>query len=273
MGEILLRNLQPGATYHLTSMLNLPLTLNYEGDNPVTLNIDPSLPDANEGKVGFESIPDLNWIKVDPSSFDIYSTTVIHSNITLSLPEDESIRGKKYIVYLWSKTSGKEGALGVGVGVKSRVLLTVAKEKESSGESLGGNSYLSFKVEPGSTTIEKVKPGKRIRVGKRAKRSLRVINTGDKEMEFNIQVISGDSLGLPAPQGTVWGPPETEFKIHPTNLKIKAWEKKEFKVDFKIPEEPQHYGKNYQYFLRVTPQGSGITSGIIFRLRVKTVEK
>ena len=272
LGEILLRNLQPGTTYHLTSMVQLPLTLNYEGDHPITLKLDPVLPDVNEGKAGFEPIPNLNWIGVEPSSFDIQSSSTVYSNVTIALPEDASLRGKKFIAYIWSKSLSKEGAVSVGVGVKSRILLTVAQETGNAEDS-PKSSYLNFKVDPATVLIEKVKPGKMISVNRKTHKTLKVINTGDQTMEFKLQFVSGDSLDLPAPSGLSWGPDSTEFKIQPSTLKIKSGKAGKFKVYLKVPEQSQYYGKEFQYLLRVTPQGSGLTSGVLFRVTVKTVEE
>ena len=272
MGEVLLRNLQPGQTYKLTSLLKVPLRVTYEGENPMTILIDPVPPGTGEMKEGYEAIPSTGWITLEPGSFEVGGSSVVESNVSITLPDDDSILGKKYAVYLWSRTMGQGKGFSLGLGVKSRLLITVAGERAlpSQGEM---SSYMDFRLEPGSIQLNAARPGKWVKLRKEIGRNLTVHNMGGRDMEFVVTQVPGSSLDMTPPSGTEWGPDGAEFKVSPVKMKIGAGKSNDLKVSMRIPDEERHYGKRYHYLLRVTPEGTGMTSGILFRVTVNTVPK
>ncbi|KKR68757.1 MAG: hypothetical protein A3I11_07590 [Elusimicrobia bacterium RIFCSPLOWO2_02_FULL_39_32] len=275
MGELLLRHLQPGTTYNLTTLLQFPLEVMYEGSSEVVLKLDPVFPEENERKEGFENIPNLEWIHVNPNIFETKGSTVIHSNVTIAIPNETALLGKKFIVYLWSRVTKKGGGFGMGIGTKSRLLLTIAEKKNDTENFMQGSSYMGFKLDPGIATLKKAPLGKKIKALKNSKGSLKIINFGSENRDFKMEVIDGNSLGMEPPQGMEWGPKETEISIKPSKAKIKAGKSKKVKINLKLPEDEQFYGKKYQYLLRVSPNdvGEGISSGILFRINLETVSK
>lgn len=273
MGEVLLRHLQPGTTYDLTTLLQFPFKVTYEGNSNMLLKLDPVLPEKNEKKEGFENIPDLEWIKMSPDIFEIKGSTVIHSNVTITLPNEDALLGKKFIVYLWSRVSKKGGGFGMGIGTKSRLLLTIAEKKNKSENSILGSSYMGFKLEPGMVTLKKVALGKKIKALKNVKGELKIINFGSENKEFKMEIVDGSALGMKPPEGMEWGPKETEILIKPNKAKIKSGKSKKVKMVLKLPKQEEFYGKKYQILLRVSPIGEGISSGILFRINLETRPK
>lgn len=269
MGEVLLRNLQPGATYHLTELLKFPLRVTYEGDKPVGLGLSSVLPDAKEGKEGYEAIPDPGWIRVNPSEFQLEGSTTIESNVSIALPEDESLRGKKFIVYVWAQTLGSGKGVSLGLGTKSRLLITVAKEKVE-GSTAPAQSYMSFKLDPPAVAFKNIRPGRKIQLHKLLKKKFRIQNYGGQTKKFSLKAVSGASLDMSPPQETQWGPESTEIKISPQEMTVDPGGEKNFKVALNIPDEPASYGKKFHYLLRVTPEGTGMTSGILLRIDLET---
>lgn len=275
MGELLLRHLQPGTTYNLTTLLQFPLEVVYEGSSEVILKLDPVLPEENEKKEGFENIPDLEWIHVNPNIFETKGSTVIHSNVTITIPNENALLGRKFIVYLWSRVAKKGGGFGMGIGTKSRLLLTIAEKKNNPENFTQGSSYMGFKLDPGMATLKKTLLGKKIKALKNSKGSLKIINFGSENKKFKIEVVDGSSLGMEPPEGMEWGSKETEISIKPNKIKIKAGKSKKIKISLKLPKKEKFYGKKYQYLLRVSPDdlGEGISSGILFRINLETLSK
>src|SRR5262245_11349098 len=65
IGELLLQNLQPGQTYDLKDLLNLPYRVEYDGVAESYIVITPSgYQEEADKKPGYELVPDLNWISV-----------------------------------------------------------------------------------------------------------------------------------------------------------------------------------------------------------------
>ena len=95
-------------------------------------------------------------------------------------------------------------------------------------------------------------------------------NYGKEDKTFKLEFLDGRSLDMSAPSGMEWGPADTEFKISPSHFKVKAGEKKKYKLSLKLPDKPEYYGKKYHYMVRVTPEGTGMTSGILLRINLAT---
>ncbi len=273
MGEVLLRNLQPGATYHLTSLLSFPLRLTYSSEQPAAIVIRPSLPEEAEMKAGYDPIPDPEWVRLEPSRFRVEKSSVVESNVTIAIPNDESLRGKKFIVYLWSQTMGEGKGIALGLGAKSRLLLSIATEKSTAATNVPAKSYMHFELSPSAVHLPNVQPGKNYDLRKALGKDFLVKNTGAEDKKFRLEIIAADSLDMSPPRDVQWGPAKTEFKITPADMKVKKRGSKKFNVSFKIPDEPESYGKKFQYLLRVTPEGVGMSSGILFRIGVETAKK
>ena len=46
--------------------------------------------------------------------------------------------------------------------------------------------------------------------------------------------------------------------------------RKKFKVRVQVPDRTENYGKKFQYLIRATPKGAGVSSGLLFRLNLET---
>lgn len=272
MGEVLLRNLQPGQQYHLTSLLKFPLRVTYEGEKPVTILIDPALPEPNEMKKNYEPIPDIRWVKVSPSSFESVQSTTVETNVSISIPDDDALLGRKFIVYLWSHTIGAQKGMHLGLGVKSRLLISIAKEKNVETSTAVPSSYMDFKITPAAVSLKAIKPGQTVTLDAFEGQSLRIENFGDEDREFSLQGVPGGDLDMDPPQGLEWGPLETELVVTPAKVRVAKGKTENFRVTLKIPERPASYGRKYHFLVRATPEGIGMTSGILFRMNVDTID-
>ena len=126
--EIKLENLQIGKSYSTNKDAGLPLEIVNTGENPIDLKIELLTAGPSELKEGFEPVPDLAWIKLEKDEFkNIKPKNSAVTDVVISIPNDEKYRGKKYQVYIWSHTVGTS----VGVGLKSRLLLNMDKDKHN----------------------------------------------------------------------------------------------------------------------------------------------
>ena len=118
-------NLQPGKTYSVKEMTKKDLAVTNTTDGvTVDIEIVPEKPvDYNLVK-GYEPIPDLSWIKIEKTYFkEVGPKQSAATDVLVSIPNDETYRGKKYQVYIYSHTAG-EGAMRIGV--MSRLFIETA---------------------------------------------------------------------------------------------------------------------------------------------------
>jgi len=96
------------------------------GDTAIDLKIEVLLPEKSELKAGgYAPIPDLSWITLERSEFkEVKPGAEAVTDVIISIPGDEKYRGRKFQVFIWSRTVGRS----IGVGLKSKLLLTVREK-------------------------------------------------------------------------------------------------------------------------------------------------
>ena len=276
MGEVILNNLQPGATYDLTAMMKFPMKIAYEGKRRITVEVKPSKPSPEEKlQAGYVPIPDANWIHVDPSLFQMNGSSAVSTNVTITVPDDESLRGKKFVGYIVTQTAEqkKRGGLDIGPGAQGRLLISIATQKRAGGEPKKMSSYMSFRLEPQAVYATNVKPGRKIVLSQVAKKPLQVQNFGNENKQFTVERITGDSLGMTLSGARQWGPADTQMEVQPSSMKVRKGKSKDYDVSLTVPDVPSSYGKKFLYLVRVTPEGVGMSSGILLRINVDTASK
>jgi hypothetical protein len=123
--EVILEDLEVGKTYSTKEVAGLPLVVVNTGKEPVDLKLELLLPDTSELKEGYESIPDLAWIRLEKTDFKkIMPNEAATTDVLISIPEDKLHLGKKYQVFIWSHTTGGT----IGIGLKSKLLLKIKGE-------------------------------------------------------------------------------------------------------------------------------------------------
>ena len=130
VGEVVLENLKISKTYSLRTLANLPLTLTNSGDRSVTVALDPMLPGESELRGGAEAIGSLEWISVEPKTLTLEAGQTGTADVTLVLPDDEKLFGRRFQAMVWSHTLPDPNDL-VSVGLKSRIIFSVDTERDS----------------------------------------------------------------------------------------------------------------------------------------------
>jgi hypothetical protein len=104
LGEVVVENLQVGRIYNLSQLANLKLIVTNTSDYSVNLKMDVLYPDSSELRLGARAIPDTSWISLSQCSFRIAKNERASSEILISVPDKDDLRGQKYQVTIWSHT-------------------------------------------------------------------------------------------------------------------------------------------------------------------------
>lgn len=125
--EVYLEELETGKTYSTKETANLPLTVINTGEEAVDLKLDLLMPDTSELKEGYEPIPDLAWLQLEKTEFeDVKPNESAVTDVLITIPDDEQYKGKRYQVFIWSRTIGTK----IGVGLKSKLLFSIKDDRE-----------------------------------------------------------------------------------------------------------------------------------------------
>lgn len=123
-GEVKVENLKIGKEYSLEEVAKFPLIVNNTSDEVLELKVEVLYPKPKELKEDFEPIPDISWITLEKEEFTLKPQEEAKTDVIIRIPDDKKYLGKRYQVYIWSHTVGRS----LGVGLKSRLLFTIASE-------------------------------------------------------------------------------------------------------------------------------------------------
>ncbi|MCX5715391.1 MAG: hypothetical protein NTV07_00670 [Candidatus Omnitrophica bacterium] len=128
--EVKLKNLQPGKTYSVlketgqqlvikNTTENITVDIGIVSEKPVNYNLVP----------GYEPIPNLSWVEIKTKDFkDLKPGESAVTDIEIKIPPDKKYTGKKYQVYIYSHTAGKET---FRMGLMSRILIETGPSTEA----------------------------------------------------------------------------------------------------------------------------------------------
>jgi len=124
-GKVILENVPAGAKYSMRRDSQFPLVIENNSDMTIDLRLEILIPEEDEVQEGYEPIPDAEWITLGRDSFTVDPYGKAETDVVINIPDNEDYLGRKFHVFIWSHTIGE----AVGVGIKSKLLFTVEKEK------------------------------------------------------------------------------------------------------------------------------------------------
>ena len=124
--EVKIEGAKPDVIYSIKEQAGKPLIVKnttetrsvdiaIEAEKPVDYNLVP----------GYEPIPDLSWVVIEKNYFEnVMPGESAETDIMIKIPDDEKYSEKKYQVYIYSHTAGKDM---MRMGLMSRILIETAK--------------------------------------------------------------------------------------------------------------------------------------------------
>ena len=183
VGEVVLENLKISQTYSLRTLANLPLTLTNTGDHSVTVALDPMVPGESELRGGAEPIGSLAWVSVMPETLTLEAGQTATADVSLVLPDDETLFGRRFQAMVWSHTLPDPNDL-VSVGLKSRIIFSVDTERDSS--SIAPTGELGIELESAELKLSGLKARKAYRLQDLMTRPMSVRNTSSRTLTIEL---------------------------------------------------------------------------------------
>jgi hypothetical protein len=181
-GKVIVENLSIGKTYSIARLSNTSLAVKNSSEGRISLEMEIFKPEAGrELPLGCEPIPDTSWIRLDKYAFSIAPGEEAITNVSISIPENVAYKGKKYIVYILSRTT--EGS--IRMALESALILGIS---ENAHQSTLSNKYIepdsaNFLVAPESFVAQGIELGKKYSLKKLAGRALEITNLGEKKYQ------------------------------------------------------------------------------------------
>ncbi len=249
--EVEVKNLKIGLSYSLLKTVNLPLRVSNTGSEPMELKVTVVAPKAGEGKPGYEPIPDTSWITLARSTFTVFPNMDAATDVFIHIPNDPKLLGRRFIAYLWTESQNK-GFLGVGL--KSRLLLSISSEKPTAAELKKkfietGTANLNFSFAPMEVMAGNVPTGKTVKLSK-FKADLKLANPNEAAYHFRLTPVGLWETSISVPSGFVPAP-DPKWLIAPKPVFVaEPYSFNPLGLKVRIPNKPENRGKSFMLILR-----------------------
>jgi len=242
VGEIVIDNLKIAQAYSLMTLANLPLSVTNTGDRPVRVLVDAVIPGSGELRQGAEPIPNLKWAKAAPASFELAPQETRLVEMFLTIPDDESLFGKKFQVTFWSHTLALEGDL-LAYGLNSRVIFTIDRVREAAGVAPTGD--LSISLLPSEIILDNVVSGRKYRLEEFLQEPLVVLNTSDRSLSVELRVLGLENSAATLTPGYADLLNAAVMTLSPTKLILDPGEKRTIVGTVLFPKKEDLKGKQF----------------------------
>ena len=154
-GKVYIDNLYPGA------WAEFPITVYNQGDSEATFVVRAREPDYTAEDEGYDALPYLEWVIVNPGRVIIGASDKDDVLITVTMPEDADYSGKKSEVWISFMEEGTPGM--VKIELCSRIFVSTRVEEPEEAETPavegeGGVGITAEAGEPGPVSPEE-EPG------------------------------------------------------------------------------------------------------------------
>ena len=218
-------------------------------------------------KDGYESLPELNLIKVMPDKFNLKSGGSVSCEVKLVIPKDEKYNKRNYEAIIISKALPDEffGGLALGVEVESSVRFTIGGMCPETLNKIKKN----FELQPSTLSVRGIRLGKNINIKQSNGETLKITNRGNEEVTLKWTSVEWKKkFSLPA--GCEIPPGLNYLEIKNSEIKLEAGDTKEVNLAIKFPKNPDYKNKKYAFLVKGETIGTGIPIEIYAIVVVET---
>lgn len=260
--EVTIQNLRVGQTHHTSQLANLSLVITNAGERAINLKAEVLSPAKKKLKEGYQSIPNVSWIKLVPVHSIIGPGKKQAIDIVISIPDRDEYLGKKYQFNIWAYSTNE----AVNVGIESKVLFTTFHKKGKIRESVN----LNFEVTPEDIHIEKVKVGKKIDLEKVFGEVLEVKNLGEIGSLYNFESISVKNSQIKLTKGYEDCPDPSFLTFSEKQAAIGKKSTKKIKMFLCFPKKRKYRKKKYMFIARVKVFSGDVAKEVYCKIYVST---
>lgn len=268
--EVLVENLKPGNVYSLKNSVNYPYKIMNKGQKAIDISIKALISDKQYLRKKFENIPDLNWIRFEPSDLHLEPGEEKEADIIITLPDKKEYYDHRYQVNIHTEAKGETG-FSVALGVESVLLFTTVAE----GVQVNGLSEsidLNYQMLPNRLLISNFTLTAEQRLVS-PEQTIKIINQSQQKETYGIKVLKVEETLASVNKGYQDLPDTGMIELKTEELIIDKQSEGEIKFRINSPAIPEFAGQKYQFFiytwLKNKNDKSGIYSKVFFDLKNK----
>ena len=248
--QVRVDHLMIGGRYSLTDLVNFPLRVMNDGTEVLKLKVSVKAP-GHPSSRGLESIPDVNWIELQRTTFTVRPGLEAVTDVVINVPNDEKLLGRQFYVFLVTESANPTA---LGVGIISQLSIGISSEKPTA-EELKAKfvqkrlANLNFSIDPMETEVNDLPLGRRVQL-KDLHADLKLLNPNDYELDFRVIPIAfwETSIALPSGMQGAWDP---KWLIVPKeHIKAKPESFTPLNLAVKLPDDPRLRGQTFILVVR-----------------------
>ncbi len=259
--DITLENVQPGVSFSIRQLKNLPLVVANLEEEDVDIGISIEYPEEREMKEGYEPMPDPNWVRVVPNTFHLGPKASAASDVLISIPNDPKLIGHHYEAIIWAHTTHKnqlipQGGVFIETGLRSRIRISVGTKGPASLQMEKAMKRIAeintnFSVSPDNVYAMGLALGRSVDLKTEKKASLKVINEADDGVDLRFSVVPRDP-NISLATGYIDAPDLTWLSLSPGRMKVEGNSIREIKLKVNVPDKPEYHNKRYAFVVQTT---------------------
>ena len=257
--DVVLEGLQPGQSYNLRELKNIPYVVRNKGDVPMKIAVEIEPPQKTALSAEYEPIPDLNWIRILPNEFQLAAGESHFSEIIVTIPDDPGLIGRHFQAAIWAHGLSESS---MAVGVRGRLRFSIGKGPETLRAEKKNKAMLSLDLDlqPRKIYLPRVPIGKHYDVMEAAGRSLTIANRAVDavQIEFISSPWDQQQTQFLLPQGYQPAPDPKWLTLKPKTQKVKGEQIKRAMFYLDIPDSAAHYGRNYAFLISANIKNQGV---------------
>lgn len=236
--KVFVQNLPIGQTVSMKELVNLPLTISHHYDKPTYVSITTEKPQTP--KEGFEAIPDPTWIQVESTGLTLAPHSEAKLDVKVSIPNDESLLGRKFQVFVNVFTPGESfgGAISYGYQIKGNFLFTVAPVRNEEGlkSALEHPSDAAFALFPPRVNLFNVLPGTTVKAISPERKKITITNNSNKRQKFLLASVDPFKTAYsPDPGAQFPGDPD-QVDLGQDEISLNPGQTKQLDIKIKVPK-------------------------------------
>ena len=229
-----------------------PIDIANKGELPTKVTVTAAIPIPAEMRAGYEPIPESAWLSFNPKMVEVKPGETGKVVMTLFVPDDPALAGKRYQVMLQVQASPEEGV--VVLGLKPRLMFTVAESKPPRGEKpkvkVTLNPQVLARITPyeaaGKTGVMVFDCG-----------TIKAENPWDEPMTYEAFSDPGSIGRIDVAPHEIPVTDPSWLEVNPRVLVLHSQSRAEMAVTARVPIAAEHFGKNYVAALRTVATRKG----------------
>lgn len=261
--KVAVANLPIGQTVSMIQIANAPIVVGNNYAIPIFIKARTEKP--SKAKDGYEPIPDSSWVTIEPDGATLAAGAASQLDVKISLPNDETLFGRKYFCHIVLLTEGDPNMTGVRFGTQITGLfmfsVAPARNEEGLDAALKNPSNAAFELTPPVVILNNIVPGQKLKVLTELKKKVELTNQSKTKQEYLLSAVNPRDTNYSFISNNIQYGNPNDMLISQEQVKLGPGKKKGLDIMIQVPPDIDLSKGSLAYLISVASgakQGQGV---------------